>query len=53
LFSQEDIVQKLFAETDKELLELRIDICNSLRKVWESQVSKATQKKVANAKLIN
>ena len=54
LFEAEEVWEKIFSdESDKELVETRVNVVTSLHKVWESQVSKATQKKILNSKLIN
>ena len=52
LISQEDILEKIFSD-DKEIVECRNDMCKSLRIVWENRISKSTQKKVINSKLID
>jgi hypothetical protein len=50
MIGQEDVLEKLF--TDKDLAECRGDIVKTLRNLWETKISKATQKKVINSKMI-
>ena len=51
LISQEDILEKIFSD-EKEISECRNEMVQSLKNVWESKISKRTQKKVINSKII-
>jgi len=52
LIIQEDVLEKIFFSDDKEIIECRTDMCKTLRGVWENKISKSTQKKVSNSKMI-